>query len=200
MQVFLSYNTADKEAARIIGSNLLLVGAEVWFDEWEVQAGDSIPGRIGEALEAFDVFLLLWSENASRSDWVRTELETALVRAIDEESVRIVVVRLDEQAVPVLLSRLRYLEWTDEAHLPTVVNEIMGFEGERQRMKALQRAFDDLYVEVEYFHGYGAMIACPRCGADVRSIEQWSHTDPRRDDLYAGARCKECGWEDGGEL
>lgn len=200
MQIFLSHNAGDKEIARRIGTNLTLVGSEVWFDEWEVRAGDSLPGKIGEGLRAFDTFLLTWSENAERSDWVRAELETALVRAIEEESVRIIVVRLDDTPVPAMLRPLKYLTLSDEGDIPELVHEIMGFKGERERLKAMQEAFDDLYVEVEYFHGYGAMIACPRCGADVKSIEQWSYTDPRRDDLYAGARCRECGWEDGGEI
>ena len=68
MRCFLSHNKADKPVARNIGAHLTLVGMDVWFDEWELQAGDSIPGKSNSELEAFDVFILGWSANANRSN------------------------------------------------------------------------------------------------------------------------------------
>jgi hypothetical protein len=47
---FLSYNHQDKEEARRLGGQLTFAGAQIWFDDWEVQAGDSIPGKVNEAL------------------------------------------------------------------------------------------------------------------------------------------------------
>lgn len=46
MRSFLSYNKADNEVARSIGAHMVLAGIDVWFDEWEIQAGDSIPGKL----------------------------------------------------------------------------------------------------------------------------------------------------------
>lgn len=51
-----------------------------------------------------------------------------------------------------------------------------------------------------YFPGYGPIVGCPACGAGLDQIEGFSETDFARDDEYAGARCKRCGWNDGGEL
>jgi hypothetical protein len=200
MSIFLSHNSADKEIARKIGTNLLLTGAEVWFDEWEVAAGESLPEKIGEGLSSFETFLLLWSGQATRSNWVRSELESALVRRMNDKSLRIIPVRIDDAPLPALLSPLRYLKWDGEDSIPSIVNAVMGFSTERDRLKAIQQAFEDLYLEVGYFHGYGALIACPRCGAGVDAIRGWSQTDYARDDVYAGAECMECGWNDGGEI
>ena len=200
MHIFLSHNQADKDVARRLGSNLLITGAEVWFDEWEVSAGDSLPGKIGEGLAEFDTFVLLWSANAARSDWVRAELEAAFTRRMDDGSLRIIPIRLDDTEAPTLLRNLKYLKYGDDDGIPSWVDEIMGFQNERDRLRAMQQTFEDLVVDVRYFHGYGALVACPRCGVGVDAIEQWSATDPRRDDLYAGARCTECGWEDGTEV
>ena len=41
--VFLSYNKANVTVARSVGAHLSLAGVEVWFDEWKISAGDSIP-------------------------------------------------------------------------------------------------------------------------------------------------------------
>src|SRR4051794_40868768 len=73
-RVFLSYNTADADTARSIGAHLALAGVDVWFDEWKIKAGDSIPGRLNEGLKSFDAFVLVWSKRAARSRWVRQEL------------------------------------------------------------------------------------------------------------------------------
>ena len=61
MRCFLSHNKADKEIARSIGAHLALAGIDLWFDEWEIQAGDLIPGKLNEALAAFDAFVLMWT-------------------------------------------------------------------------------------------------------------------------------------------
>lgn len=81
MRCFLSHNKADKEVARSIGAHMTLTGLDVWFDEWEIQAGDSIPGRLNEGLSAFDAFILIWSTHANQSNWVRQELHTAIMRS-----------------------------------------------------------------------------------------------------------------------
>ena len=49
-RVFLSYNHADVAVARSVGAHLALASVEVWFDEWKIKAGDSIPGRLNEGL------------------------------------------------------------------------------------------------------------------------------------------------------
>jgi TIR domain len=109
MNVFLSHNSADKPLARIIGAQLKLAGADVWFDEWKIMAGDSIPGKLDEGLGGFDVFLLIWSSHAARANWVRQELETAIMRRSADSSIRIIPVKLDDSPLPPLLRPYRHL-------------------------------------------------------------------------------------------
>jgi hypothetical protein len=78
VDAFLSHNRCDKSTARRLGAQLRLVGADAWFDDWEVRAGDSIPGKVNEALAAVDSLVLVWPANAERSAWVRAELERAI--------------------------------------------------------------------------------------------------------------------------
>jgi hypothetical protein len=196
--VFLSYNHADKEDARAIAAHLKLTGAEVWIDEWEVRAGDSIPGKLNEGLSAFDIFVLVWSESAARSNWVRDELQSAIKRGIDDETIRIIPVLIDRTPLPPLLSHLRYLR-VDES-VAKVVDEILGFANERSRTMAIQQTLDEAGIDVGDFPGYGPIVGCPSCGAGLKSIAGWSQTDYERDDVYAGARCTECGWSGGGEI
>ncbi len=49
--VFLSHSSEDKDVVREIANRLKSDGVRVWFDEWLVKPGDSIPAKIEDGLE-----------------------------------------------------------------------------------------------------------------------------------------------------
>ena len=49
--VFLSHSAKDKAVVRPLAERLRKDGLKVWFDEWVVKPGDSIPAKIEEGLE-----------------------------------------------------------------------------------------------------------------------------------------------------
>jgi hypothetical protein len=78
--VFLSHASADKPAVRELAERLAGDGLRVWFDEWVIQPGDSIPLAIEQGLENSRTLVLVMSKNAFASDWVTPERHTALFR------------------------------------------------------------------------------------------------------------------------
>jgi hypothetical protein len=44
--VFLSHSAKDKAVARPLAGRLREAGLRVWYDEWEIKPGDSIPAKI----------------------------------------------------------------------------------------------------------------------------------------------------------
>ena len=118
MRCFLSYNKADQGLARSVGAHMVLSGLDVWFDEWEIQAGDSIPGKLNEGLAAFDAFVLLWSADANRSDWVRQELQSAIMQAVGGDSRKIVPCLLDKTPLPPLIADRRAVKVSEMTRLP----------------------------------------------------------------------------------
>lgn len=200
--VFLSHNKMDAELARELGLQLQFYGAQVWLDEWQIRAGDSIPGKLNEGLGRFTEFVLVWSEHASRSGWVRAELETAISRSLERGDARVIPIRLDDTPLPPLIGRLKSIDLRDvsKRDLRAAAQEVFGVQQQRDYIRAVQRFIDSGEIEVREFHGYGPMVGCPRCGAGVDQLEAWEQVDHARDDTYAGARCKECGWNDGGEV
>lgn len=199
MFAFLSHNSNDKAIARKLGGQLKLVGADVWFDSWELKAGDSIVGKVNDALASVDTVILVWSNHASRSDWVRAEMEAAITRALADRIFRVIPVRLDDIPLPPLLTSIKRVDLFDD-DVSRAVDEIMGFTNDSDRLRAIQGTLDEAGITVEYFHGYGAVVCCPRCGAGVNRLKAWSATDHSRDDMYAGLECLECGFSDGGEI
>ena len=69
--VFLSHSTKDKLVVRDVAERLRKDGLRVWFDEWEIRPGDSIPAKIEEGLERSRVLVLCMSANAFGSDWAQ---------------------------------------------------------------------------------------------------------------------------------
>ena len=78
--VFLSHSSKDKAVVRLIAERLRADGLRVWFDEWEIKPGDSIPSKTEEGLENSRVLVLCLSANAFGSGWERLENETLRFR------------------------------------------------------------------------------------------------------------------------
>lgn len=197
--LFLSHNHRDKDRVRALAAALQVAGGNVWFDEWSLKPGDSVPGGVSDGIANFDTFVLVWSHNAARSNWVATELNSALTRQIDTKSCRIVPVRLDDAPLPPLVAHLLYLDAAALGHLE-VARRLLELDSQRQFRKAVQEFIHEAELEFEEFWGVGVLVACPRCGVGVDQIRAFEAIDEARDDIYRGARCLECGWSDASEV
>ncbi|RPF21317.1 toll/interleukin-1 receptor domain-containing protein [Myceligenerans xiligouense] len=196
---FISHATSDKDAVRPVALQVQVLGGEVFFDEWSIGYGESVPGAISTALDNYEVLALFWSRSASKSAWVQREYLTAINGWIsDDRSRRLIVLRLDDTDVPPLLKDLKWFDLRagDE---DGAVCAIMQIDDDAERLRGLQRWIETL-GDLAYNPGYGVAIACPQCGAKASALENWSQVDHERDDTYAGLRCTECDWVDGGEI
>jgi hypothetical protein len=72
--VYLAHASEDKETlARPIAEGLLARGVDVWFDEWEIRAGQSLRQRMEKGLGDCTHFLVLLTENSVSKPWVNEE-------------------------------------------------------------------------------------------------------------------------------
>ena len=56
--VFLSHSYKDTDVVRDVANQLKSDGVRVWFDEWEIRPGVSIPAKIEAGLEHSRVLVL----------------------------------------------------------------------------------------------------------------------------------------------
>lgn len=89
-RVFLSHNHADKPFVRLLAADIEASGVNVWLDEMELRAGDSLVLRISEALGAADYVLAFLSPHSIQSNWVRKELAVATTLGINGNQVMVV--------------------------------------------------------------------------------------------------------------
>ena len=199
LTLFLSYNSADKDQVRRLAAAIALTGTHVWFDEWKIQPGDSIPNAVDQGLARFDIFALVWSASSSDSPWVHAEMSAAITRWLKDPRVRLIPVVLDQTALPPLLSSFRHVSGGDGDHL-RITRELLGITSEAAFRMAVQAFIDQAGLDFREFSGAGVYVACPRCGVTADNLRGWQSDDPVRGDRYAGAECKSCGWNEGGEI
>src|SRR5688572_3702341 len=83
-RIFFSYSHADAEFANRVADELARSAVPVWIDKWDIEPGDSIVQKIfNEGLANCEVFLVLLSRSSVESEWVKQEMDTAIVRKIE---------------------------------------------------------------------------------------------------------------------
>jgi len=133
--VFVSYGHEDAAWVRVLAENLHRVGFAVFFDEWELAAGDRVAGRLEEGIRGSASGVLVVSPHALSRPWVQEEYEALLRQAMQQPGQRrlIPVLYLDVELPPFLASRL----WVDfrgaattgpeyEARLAQLVRALQG--------------------------------------------------------------------------
>lgn len=75
--VFVSYSTHDLTNVVQLQQTLAGTGIEVFVAEHSVRPGEHLSVRISAAINDCDLFVVLWSENAKKSDWVLQEIGIA---------------------------------------------------------------------------------------------------------------------------
>jgi small GTP-binding protein len=113
--VFLSHSSQDKDIVRPLAERLRADGLRVWFDEWILKPGDSIPAKIDAGLEQSRVLVLCMSANAFGSDWAQLESYTFRFRDPLNQERRFVPLRLDEAEIKGSLAQFLYINWLPEA-------------------------------------------------------------------------------------
>ncbi|MGH9831445.1 MAG: toll/interleukin-1 receptor domain-containing protein [Blastocatellia bacterium] len=112
--VFLSHSSKDKAVVRAVAERLRIDKLRVWFDEWELKPGHSIPAKVEEGLEQSRVLVLCMSANAFGSDWAKLESYTFRFRDPLNKERRFILLRLDDAPIKGSLAQFLYINWLPE--------------------------------------------------------------------------------------
>jgi len=93
---FLSYSRKDLPFVRELASQLAERRVGTWFDEEQIEVGDTIMERLQEGLCNSRYLIVCLSLNYKDSEWCKRELNAHLEREIKERTVRVLPVRLDD--------------------------------------------------------------------------------------------------------
>jgi hypothetical protein len=127
-KVYLAHASEDKAIARPIADGLMARGIEVWFDEWEIGAGDSLRRKMEQGLEDCTHFVVLLTSTSIQKSWVAEEIDVGLMSAV-EGTARFMGLRYDlplSALSPFLRTRLSPEFHPGDAGLDSLAGDIFG--------------------------------------------------------------------------
>ncbi len=141
---FVSYSSKDEQFARRLQADLRASKVRVWFAPEDMKTGDRIRDRIDETIRIYDKLLIVLSEASINSDWVETEVETALEKEQDIKS--------EDNPRPTVLFPIRTDSATEKSNLAWVrkirrerhITDFSAWKDHDKYKKALDRLLRDL--------------------------------------------------------
>ncbi len=173
--VFLSHSSKDKEVVREVAERLRKDGVRVWFDEWELEPGDSIPAKIEAGLERSRVLVLCMSASAFGSDWAQLESGTFRFRDPLNKERRFIPLRLDETVIKGSLAQFLYINWLPKSRDQEYAKLVEACRSAAAPEAQTGRGKDD---SIRIFLGHTDAVNCVRFKADGLKVVSgsWDRT------------------------
>lgn len=108
---FISHSFKDGEIAQRISEALRAMGLPVFFAKWSIGAADSILDKISQAIVRHDTLAVLLSPNSVESEWVKRELDAALMAQLKGHDVRVLPLMVADCEMPALLAGIKYIDF-----------------------------------------------------------------------------------------
>jgi hypothetical protein len=111
VKAFASYQKKDKEFVKIIAECLVKNSVDVFYDEWDIQGGDSIPSKLEQGINESSIFLYVLSPSSVESKWVQQEYHSFLWRKLNNHVLRIIPILYKDCIAPPFIAPLRYIDF-----------------------------------------------------------------------------------------
>ncbi|MEM1291280.1 MAG: toll/interleukin-1 receptor domain-containing protein [Cyanobacteria bacterium P01_H01_bin.162] len=93
---FISYSHQDEEFAKRLHADLQDKGVRCWYAPEDLPIGEKIRVGIDQAIRKHDKLLLILSEHSVNSQWVESEVESALEKERESNKLVLFPVRIDD--------------------------------------------------------------------------------------------------------
>ena len=138
VKVFVSHSSRDKPIVDRIVSDLTKHGISVWYDKFEIKAGDNIVQKVNDGLKDSKYFLIILSPNALSSHWVTEEMSSAVFIEITSKGIFVIPVLIHDCEIPPLLRHKRYIDFR-KSYEQGIRELLEIFEKDSEVLKNLSR-------------------------------------------------------------
>lgn len=85
-KVYLAHASEDKPMVLPLAEYLMANGVEVWFDEWDIEAGDSLRQKMEGGLGWMTHFVVVLTPTSIKKPWVAREIDVGFTRLVGGKS------------------------------------------------------------------------------------------------------------------
>jgi tetratricopeptide (TPR) repeat protein len=110
--IFLSYRSVNRSWVLNLYDVLRGLGHKVFFDQCVLKPGDPLTRRLEQALTTSQAGILIWSNAARDSDWIRDEYETMKRQAREKHGFQFVPIKLDNAKLPDFAENRIFLDFS----------------------------------------------------------------------------------------
>ncbi|MBA4189808.1 MAG: toll/interleukin-1 receptor domain-containing protein [Planctomycetaceae bacterium] len=126
MPIFISYSSTNRDFVDRLAKQLVAHQVHVWLDKWEIHVGDSLITKIQQGITGASGLLIVLSKASVQSEWCRKELNSALMRELEEKRVVVLPVMLEDCEMPMFLREKLYADFRKDfdAGLSTILEAV----------------------------------------------------------------------------
>lgn len=178
-QIFLSYASADKAAARAIVDRLRSRNLDVWLDDYELYPGGHWAESIRVAVSASAYLLLLLSKHSVHFHWLSNETE-AVLKELQSRDITFLPVLLENCDIPLSLASYQWFDMRSgiEENLEKLASALrytqkIDFE------KLSPQTFEQLVVELLQKLGFVNLQSdSKQSDSHIDAVVEFRHKDP----------------------
>jgi hypothetical protein len=111
--VFICHASEDKPFVDRLVTELDRRALHAWYDKREILVGDSIVGRVNEALASARFLIVVLSPRSATKPWGTRELNSTLMRQLAQERIAILPALIANCDCPPLLADLKYADFRE---------------------------------------------------------------------------------------
>lgn len=111
MPIFISHSHQDKDFVNVLAVQLMQRKRYVWVDRWELRVGDSLIEKIQSAIKTASALVIVLSKASVASEWCKKELSAGLIRELEERSVVVLPLLLEDCEIPLFLRDKKYADF-----------------------------------------------------------------------------------------
>ncbi len=126
VKIFLCHSSNDKPEVMQIAETLRSQYIDVWYDDWEIDYGDSISEKINEGISKSDYLAVILTPASIKSGWVKSEWTSAHGKEKKLGNIKLLPVLLKSCDAPSLLIDRKYIDLREE-NFHSGLSELKGW-------------------------------------------------------------------------
>lgn len=153
MKTFISHSSKDKEFVIQLASRLSK--EQVWFDMWDMDLGDVLSEKIEKGIDETKNFVIILSKNSINSAWVKYELNMAIIKFLEDEDYRLIIVRIDDTSIPLRLKPFLRIDMDHQETYDNIIENVyQAIKTTDKDVKSFKRQFVNRHEEIEKIQDY----------------------------------------------